>query len=186
MNDRAPDTHPLSAVWKLDSKTLKLQLTNNLENTCTIVQVTRRSPTYFIFAIAYCPQGKRTHSPRRERDRGCPTLNISKPRRKVTETPLNQAVSLLHCLSLFLFCSLASSTPTGEIHELKEDLNHNDPDQRKEAVKKVIAGMTVGKDVSVLFPDVIKCMQVTDTVPEPHIPPPEIVSPSAPPPTHTL
>jgi AP-1 complex subunit beta-1 len=55
------------------------------------------------------------------------------------------------------------TTKKGEIHELKEDLNHNDAEQRKEAVKKVIAGMTVGKDVSVLFPDVIKCMQ-TDNV----------------------
>lgn len=55
------------------------------------------------------------------------------------------------------------TTKKGEIHELKEDLNNNDADFRKEAVKKVIAGMTVGKDVSVLFPDVIKCMQ-TDNV----------------------
>uniref|UniRef100_A0A8C0B4I3 AP complex subunit beta n=1 Tax=Buteo japonicus TaxID=224669 RepID=A0A8C0B4I3_9AVES len=31
--------------------------------------------------------------------------------------------------------------------------------KRKEAVKKVIAAMTVGKDVSSLFPDVVNCMQ---------------------------
>jgi AP-1 complex subunit beta-1 len=55
------------------------------------------------------------------------------------------------------------TTKKGEIHELKEDLNANDKDTQKDAVKKVIAGMTVGKDVSMLFPDVVKCMQ-TDQV----------------------
>lgn len=35
--------------------------------------------------------------------------------------------------------------------------------QVKDAVKKVIASMTVGKDVSALFTDVIKCMQ-TDNI----------------------
>lgn len=41
----------------------------------------------------------------------------------------------------------------------------NDPDRRsrKDAVKKVIAAMTVGKDVSSLFPDVVNCMQTDDT-----------------------
>ena len=67
MNDRAPDTHPLSAVWKLDSKTLKLQLTNNLEN--TIVQVTRRSPTYFIFASLLSLRQKDSFPEKRERPR---------------------------------------------------------------------------------------------------------------------
>lgn len=32
-------------------------------------------------------------------------------------------------------------------------------DRKKEAVKKVIAAMTVGKDVSMLFTDVLNCMQ---------------------------
>ncbi|GAA5863391.1 hypothetical protein JCM8547_006967 [Rhodosporidiobolus lusitaniae] len=35
-------------------------------------------------------------------------------------------------------------------------------DQRKEAIKRVIASMTVGKDVSGLFPDVLKNMQTDD------------------------
>ena len=35
-----------------------------------------------------------------------------------------------------------------------------DKSKKKDAVKKVIAAMTVGKDVSVLFPDVVNCMQV--------------------------
>lgn len=37
-----------------------------------------------------------------------------------------------------------------------------DRGKRKAAVKKVIAAMTVGKDVSMLFPDVVNCMQTED------------------------
>ncbi len=33
------------------------------------------------------------------------------------------------------------------------------PDEKKEAVKQVIAMMTIGKDVSSLFPHVVKCME---------------------------
>ncbi|ESN95331.1 hypothetical protein HELRODRAFT_193557 [Helobdella robusta] len=47
----------------------------------------------------------------------------------------------------------------GEIFELKNELNSDKKERKKEAVKKVIASMTVGKDVSALFPDVINCMQ---------------------------
>ncbi|CAM4746515.1 unnamed protein product [Rotaria magnacalcarata] len=46
-----------------------------------------------------------------------------------------------------------------EIYELKAELNSDKRDRKKEAVKKVIASMTVGKDVSQLFPDVVNCMQ---------------------------
>jgi hypothetical protein len=53
-----------------------------------------------------------------------------------------------------------SSPPlSGEIHELREDLRSLDRSRAKDAVKKVIAAMTVGKDVSALFPDVANCMQ---------------------------
>ncbi|XP_027360595.1 beta-adaptin-like protein C isoform X1 [Abrus precatorius] len=74
-----------------------------------------------------------------------------------------------------------STTKKGEIPELKEELNsqykvrspshfrsmhmnltslfHLLQDKRKDAVKKVIAAMTVGKDVSSLFTDVVNCMQ---------------------------
>lgn len=41
-----------------------------------------------------------------------------------------------------LFCIFA-----GEIFELKAELNNEKKEKRKEAVKKVIAAMTVGKDV---------------------------------------
>ena len=47
----------------------------------------------------------------------------------------------------------------GEIHELKEELNNPKMEKKKDAVKKVIAAMTVGKDVSMLFPQVVNCMQ---------------------------
>uniref|UniRef100_A0A8C1MW92 AP complex subunit beta n=1 Tax=Cyprinus carpio TaxID=7962 RepID=A0A8C1MW92_CYPCA len=48
---------------------------------------------------------------------------------------------------------------SGEIFELKAELNNEKKEKKKEAVKKVIAAMTVGKDVSSLFPDVVNCMQ---------------------------
>uniref|UniRef100_A0A8C6PSA1 Adaptor related protein complex 1 subunit beta 1 n=1 Tax=Nothobranchius furzeri TaxID=105023 RepID=A0A8C6PSA1_NOTFU len=48
---------------------------------------------------------------------------------------------------------------SGEIFELKAELNSDKKEKKKEAVKKVIASMTVGKDVSALFPDVVNCMQ---------------------------
>ncbi|XP_041456089.1 AP-1 complex subunit beta-1-like [Lytechinus variegatus] len=52
-----------------------------------------------------------------------------------------------------------TTTKKGEIYELKADLNSDRKEKKKEAVKKVIASMTVGKDVSSLFPDVVNCMQ---------------------------
>jgi AP-1 complex subunit beta-1 len=45
---------------------------------------------------------------------------------------------------------------------LKQDLDSNDLSAKKDALKKVIASMTVGKDVSVLFFDVVKNIQTTD------------------------
>lgn len=50
------------------------------------------------------------------------------------------------------------TTKKGEIHEYKEELHLNDETKRMEAVKKVIAAMTVGKDMSSLFPDVVQSM----------------------------
>ncbi|PIK50628.1 putative AP-1 complex subunit beta-1 [Apostichopus japonicus] len=52
-----------------------------------------------------------------------------------------------------------TTTKKGEIYELKADLNSDKKEKKKEAVKKVIASMTIGKDVSSLFPDVVNCMQ---------------------------
>jgi vesicle coat complex subunit len=50
----------------------------------------------------------------------------------------------------------------GENYELRAELNSEYRDKRKEAVKKVIGNMTVGKDVSQLFADVVKNMQTED------------------------
>ncbi|KAI8074882.1 adaptin N terminal region-domain-containing protein [Gongronella butleri] len=55
-----------------------------------------------------------------------------------------------------------STNKRGENFELKADLNSEYRHVRSEAVKKVIANMTVGKDVSGLFPDVLKNMQTED------------------------
>lgn len=45
---------------------------------------------------------------------------------------------------------------------MKAELNSDRKDIRKDAVKKVIANMTVGKDVAPLFADVLKCIQTDD------------------------
>ncbi|WFD36215.1 beta-adaptin [Malassezia cuniculi] len=49
----------------------------------------------------------------------------------------------------------------GENHELRAERAEY-RDRRKDAIKRVIANMTVGKDVSALFPDVLKNMQTED------------------------
>ncbi|KAL9180638.1 hypothetical protein ACHAXT_011091 [Thalassiosira profunda] len=47
----------------------------------------------------------------------------------------------------------------GEMHELRLELHSTDRTVKVDAVKKVIASMTVGKDVSGLFTDVLNCVQ---------------------------
>eukprot|EP00538_Stauroneis_constricta_P004266 CAMPEP_0119555456 /NCGR_PEP_ID=MMETSP1352-20130426/7661_1 /TAXON_ID=265584 /ORGANISM="Stauroneis constricta, Strain CCMP1120" /LENGTH=888 /DNA_ID=CAMNT_0007602217 /DNA_START=37 /DNA_END=2703 /DNA_ORIENTATION=- len=47
----------------------------------------------------------------------------------------------------------------GEMHELRQELHDTDKHVKVDAVKKVIAFMTVGKDVSTLFADVLNCAQ---------------------------
>lgn len=54
------------------------------------------------------------------------------------------------------------SIKIGENAELLAELNSEYRDRRKDAVKRVIANMTVGKDVSGLFPQVVKNMQTED------------------------
>ena len=44
-----------------------------------------------------------------------------------------------------------TTTKKGEIFEMKADLNSDKKEKKKEAVKKVIASMTVGKDVRYLY-----------------------------------
>ncbi|KAH9818726.1 adaptin N terminal region-domain-containing protein [Melampsora americana] len=55
-----------------------------------------------------------------------------------------------------------AASKKGENYELRAGLNSQYADQRKDAIKRVIANMTVGKDVSGLFPDVLKNMQSDD------------------------
>jgi len=49
-----------------------------------------------------------------------------------------------------------STTKRGELHELREELNGNDVTKQKNAIKKVIANMTLGRDVSMVYADVVK------------------------------
>ena len=49
-----------------------------------------------------------------------------------------------------------------ETGDIIEDLNSMKVDRQKDAVKKVISAMTIGRDVSKLFPYVVKCMGTTD------------------------
>ncbi|KAF0981045.1 hypothetical protein FDP41_012833 [Naegleria fowleri] len=52
----------------------------------------------------------------------------------------------------------SSSNKRSEINEWRLGLGNEKESVRKDTVKKVIAAMTVGKDVSMLFTDVIKCV----------------------------
>ena len=67
------------------------------------------------------------------------------------------------CFLLFFFPFLRPRplifSSSGELAELRLDLQGDKRDKKKDAIKKVIASMTVGKDVSSLFPDVVNCMQ---------------------------
>ena len=49
-----------------------------------------------------------------------------------------------------------------EVQILRSELNSNKLEVRRKAVKKVIAAMTVGKDVSMLFTHVLKCVETED------------------------
>ena len=52
-----------------------------------------------------------------------------------------------------------SKMKSSELAELQNELNSMKQDDRKEAAKQVIAMMTIGKDVSSLFPHMVKCME---------------------------
>lgn len=49
-----------------------------------------------------------------------------------------------------------------ELAEIKEQLASNRVEDKKDALKKVIALMTIEKDVSTLFIDIVNCMQQGD------------------------
>jgi hypothetical protein len=50
----------------------------------------------------------------------------------------------------------------GETYELRAGLISQYASERKEAIQKTIMSMTLGKDVSALFPDVLKNMATSD------------------------
>ena len=54
------------------------------------------------------------------------------------------------------------NSKNAEMNELKADLGTMKVDSQKEAMKQIIASMTIGKDVSSLFPDVVKCMRTSN------------------------
>lgn len=51
------------------------------------------------------------------------------------------------------------SSKNSELSELQLDLNSMNLEVKKEAAKQVIAMMTIGKDVSSLFPHMVKSME---------------------------
>jgi len=50
----------------------------------------------------------------------------------------------------------------GDLRLLREDLNSSDLNTKIESLKKVIVYMSVGRDVSPIFQDVIKCLEMPD------------------------
>lgn len=50
----------------------------------------------------------------------------------------------------------------GENYELKSDLHSESKEKRADAIKRTVASMTVGKDVSGLFPDILVNMVSTN------------------------
>src|SRR5688572_30034125 len=49
-----------------------------------------------------------------------------------------------------------------ESSDILEDLNSLKVERQKDAVKKVISAMTIGRDVGKLFPQVVKCIATQD------------------------
>lgn len=49
-----------------------------------------------------------------------------------------------------------------EIQEIKDDLNSKSIATKQKAIRKIIGAMTLGKDVSILFPYIVKNMETPD------------------------
>ena len=54
------------------------------------------------------------------------------------------------------------TSKNSELDELQEELESMKIPRQKEAMKEIIAGMTIGKDVCPLFPYVVNCMRTKD------------------------
>eukprot|EP00768_Dysnectes_brevis_P008789 gnl/Dysnectes_brevis/823_a908_1524.p1 GENE.gnl/Dysnectes_brevis/823_a908_1524~~gnl/Dysnectes_brevis/823_a908_1524.p1 ORF type:complete len:864 (+),score=338.02 gnl/Dysnectes_brevis/823_a908_1524:144-2735(+) len=57
---------------------------------------------------------------------------------------------------------MTSSSKSGELREWSDELGSSSLSVKRDAVKKVIAAMTVGKNVSGVFSDVVKCIVTPD------------------------
>ena len=58
--------------------------------------------------------------------------------------------------------SIYFNSKNTEIVQLEQELESMKIPKQKEAMKEIIAGMTIGKDVSRLFPHVVNCMRTAD------------------------
>ena len=54
------------------------------------------------------------------------------------------------------------STSASKVGDIIEDLISLKPNRQKDAIKKIISAMTIGRDVSKLFPHVVKCIITPD------------------------
>lgn len=54
------------------------------------------------------------------------------------------------------------SSYKNESGDIISDLNSLEVEKQKEAIKKIISAMTIGRDLSKLFPQVVKCIAATD------------------------
>jgi AP-1 complex subunit beta-1 len=61
---------------------------------------------------------------------------------------------------LLFRCPEISTANAGEVAEWKAELS--DKHKQKDTLKKIIAAMTIGKDVSAVFAEVTSCSQTTD------------------------
>jgi len=57
--------------------------------------------------------------------------------------------------------SYFTSMKSSELAELQTELNSLKHEEKKDAARQVIAMMTLGKDMSPLFPHMVKCMETT-------------------------
>ena len=49
-----------------------------------------------------------------------------------------------------------------DVSDIIGDLNSMKPERQKVAIRKIISAMTIGRDVSKLFPQVVKCIITPD------------------------
>jgi hypothetical protein len=101
--------------------------------------------------------------PRRARARACTfarralffALSLTGGAAAAAATPSSSAVARQAVKGMGQDARFFRDSKRGEVGELRTELASSDLDVMKDAVKKVIAAITVGKDMNALFPDVI-------------------------------